>query len=118
MKKYLSILTVLLVISPSIALASWWNPFSWSIWNIFNRENNVAQVINSAVHPTKSNQEIASSTTNETILCNGQYWNKCPDGQLLVCPIDGKTDAYCSVPKTPTTKTSITATPTVKTVAP
>lgn len=29
MKKYLSILLLILFIIPSVALASWWNPFSW-----------------------------------------------------------------------------------------
>ena len=27
------LLTVLII--PSVALAAWWNPFSWSVWNIF-----------------------------------------------------------------------------------
>lgn len=40
MKQYYKFFIILLIISfiiPQIALASWWNPFSWHIWNnIFN----------------------------------------------------------------------------------
>ncbi|MCX6722678.1 MAG: hypothetical protein NT094_01245 [Candidatus Staskawiczbacteria bacterium] len=33
MKKYLLTLLLILFIIPSVALASWWNPFSWKIFN-------------------------------------------------------------------------------------
>src|ERR1035437_9589005 len=33
MKKYLITLLLTVLIIPSIALASWWNPFSWSIFH-------------------------------------------------------------------------------------
>lgn len=43
MKKYFKYLIVILLVSftvPQIAFASWWNPFSWNIWNnIFNTFN-------------------------------------------------------------------------------
>lgn len=39
MKKYITILFLLMFIAPSIALASWWNPFSWfSNWNFVKKE--------------------------------------------------------------------------------
>jgi hypothetical protein len=38
MKKYLITLLLLALITPSVAFASWWNPFSWKI---FNREAEV-----------------------------------------------------------------------------
>lgn len=41
MKKYLSILVLTVFIIPSVAFASWWNPFTWKIWNIFNRSSGV-----------------------------------------------------------------------------
>lgn len=45
MKKYLTILFFLIMfITPSIALASWWNPFSWfSDWS-FNKKETAPQV--------------------------------------------------------------------------
>ena len=33
MKKYLAVLFLIVFIAPSIALASWWNPFSWNIFH-------------------------------------------------------------------------------------
>lgn len=35
MKKILISAVVIVLISPQIAMASWWNPLSWNIWNIF-----------------------------------------------------------------------------------
>lgn len=35
MKKYISILALTIILAPSIALASWWNPFTWSFKNFF-----------------------------------------------------------------------------------
>jgi hypothetical protein len=48
MKKYISVLFVLLVI-PSLAFASWWNPLSW-----FNKKSTIPQVqqVNVATQPT------------------------------------------------------------------
>ncbi len=40
MKKVFKVLIILMVISfivPQIALASWWNPFSWKFWDMFRR---------------------------------------------------------------------------------
>ncbi len=34
MKKSASLFLLIMFISPSIAMASWWNPFSWNVWNI------------------------------------------------------------------------------------
>lgn len=39
MKKYITILFLIAFITPSVALASWWNPFSWfSNWNFVKKE--------------------------------------------------------------------------------
>ena len=35
MNKKLAIVFVALILMPQITLAAWWNPFSWSIWDIF-----------------------------------------------------------------------------------
>ena len=41
MKKYLLALSLIIFVAPSIALASWWNPFSWSI---FHKKETVPQI--------------------------------------------------------------------------
>ncbi len=123
-------LVLLAIIVPQVAFAAWRNPFTWKIFSNFLTTSKI-QTINTPNATTSSGLALApASTTTETVLCNGQYWNKCPAGQLLVCPTDAKIDAYCSVPKTPktsqappTSKTAPTpkapqAIPTVTTTAP
>ena len=44
MKKYLSILFLIAFIIPSIAFASWWNPFTWFQKNTKPIEQSTAQV--------------------------------------------------------------------------
>ncbi len=44
MKKYIVVLLLIVFITPSIALASWWNPFTWKIFN--KKINNIEQVEN------------------------------------------------------------------------
>ena len=38
---FLTILIISLFIIPQITLASWWNPGTWNIWEIFNRKSEV-----------------------------------------------------------------------------
>ena len=38
MKKYIAVLFLIAFIVPSVAFASWWNPFTWNIFSIFNRQ--------------------------------------------------------------------------------
>ena len=45
MKKYILILFLVILIIPSIALASWWNPFSWKIFNKKTQISVVAPII-------------------------------------------------------------------------
>ncbi|MFA5888764.1 MAG: hypothetical protein WCW47_00735 [Candidatus Paceibacterota bacterium] len=41
MRKYLSILVLTIIIIPSVAFASWWNPFTWfNNWAFLHREDN------------------------------------------------------------------------------
>jgi len=45
--KIFKLVTIVLFVSfalPSFALASWWNPISWSVWNIFRPTTHVQQV--------------------------------------------------------------------------
>src|SRR3989344_2382355 len=47
MKSYKQVFVVLAVgffIAPQIAFAAWWNPLSWSVWNIFRPAPKVQQV--------------------------------------------------------------------------
>lgn len=38
MKKYLAILVLGIVVIPQVALAAWWNPFSWHVWSVFRSD--------------------------------------------------------------------------------
>jgi len=60
MKKYYKLFIALLFISfivPQIAFASWWNPFSWNIWNnifsVFNKPQ-VVRIVSPIVSPNDS----------------------------------------------------------------
>jgi len=67
MKKYLLILLLIVFIIPSIALASWWNPFTWS-W--FKKNPQIEQVVPTVNNPViintidKSEQKTTSKITN------------------------------------------------------
>ena len=130
MRKSLYTAIFLVTILPQIAFASWWNPFSWGIFQSVFHSKKETIVIAPEVSSTKSTevpfQAMASSSSSSTApiveesavtLCNGQYYQKCPSGQLLVCPTDSKIDAYCSVPKAPQTRTTQTSEAVPKPVA-
>lgn len=44
MKKYLSVLFLIVFIAPSIALASWWNPLSWNIFSFLHKKEVAPQI--------------------------------------------------------------------------
>lgn len=53
MKKNILIIALIISVAPSIALASWWNPFSWfTNWTFFNKNE------------VKTGQEVVIPTTN------------------------------------------------------
>jgi protein-disulfide isomerase len=58
MKKYTSILLLVVFIVPSIAVASWWNPSSWSIFGfLHNKESSrQTQVVDSKNYEDKINE--------------------------------------------------------------
>jgi hypothetical protein len=56
MKKYLHVLLIAIILTPSIALASWWNPISWFV----NNQPDQTSVI---VSSTSSNFETQKTTT-------------------------------------------------------
>lgn len=43
-KKIFVILAVGIFIAPQVAFAAWWNPLSWSVWNIFNKAPQVSEI--------------------------------------------------------------------------
>jgi ElaB/YqjD/DUF883 family membrane-anchored ribosome-binding protein len=60
MKKYLTIFILTVIIVPSIALASWWNPFSWNwkaLFNFVTREGVQTEI------KTPENKPIENSTS-------------------------------------------------------
>ena len=114
MIKKIFLLVLILLIAPSLAYASWWNPFSWSIFSSVFHSKSQTQVVSGATPPRSpaaveieatTSSPISTTTTpaseSDTILCNGQYYKKCPIEQLQVCPTDTTIDAYCSTPKVP-----------------
>ncbi len=69
MKKYYKFFIILLLVCfivPQIAFASWWNPFSWNIWNnIFHRSDTKTQILENRVKELEdklSDQSTSAST--------------------------------------------------------
>jgi hypothetical protein len=80
MKKYFSILFLIAFIVPSVAFASWWNPFSWKI---FQKKEIVPQVqvetktsdekiteLQKQIEDLKKQQPTSSTTTNTPVVEN------------------------------------------------
>lgn len=64
MKKYLTVLLLLVLIVPSVTFASWWNPFTWKIFSFLKKkEVPPAQLINKDVIKEDSKQ---STNTSES----------------------------------------------------
>ena len=63
MKKYFKYLFVILFICfivPQMALAAWWNPLSWSIWNVFKPQTTTTTA------PVSSSVQTTTTTTPAT----------------------------------------------------
>jgi len=65
MKKTISILVLALII-PQIAFASWWNPFSWKIWNMFNGNDAETQILEDRIKDLEDKLSEVSTSTAET----------------------------------------------------
>ena len=65
MKKIIFFIPVAFLIVPSFALASWWNPFSWDVFNHSNTLPVVAQPVNNKTSVQGSGQ--ASTTPNVVV---------------------------------------------------
>jgi hypothetical protein len=60
------------LVIPQVTFASWWNPFSWNIWNLFNRQNSETQVLENVTKEQQQNPKDnnATTTTNTSIKNN------------------------------------------------
>lgn len=81
MKKYLLVLLLAIFIIPSIAFASWWNPFSWNWFGWFNKNNTVQQTeqITQTQNPnnnTPINQNSNNLSTSPSLSKNQVYSNE------------------------------------------
>ena len=76
MKKTLSIVLSVIAVSiilPSIALAAWWNPFTWNIWKFFPQFNK----------PVKTEViKVATTTNNQTATTTSQKQTNIPAGYV------------------------------------
>jgi len=68
MKKYILILLLITTMVPSVVFASWWNPFSWNLKNVFNYIFNIKkeQVIESPSQKDYINEDELSTTNHNT----------------------------------------------------
>lgn len=95
MKKIYRFASVILLTSfliPSIAMASWWNPFSWNIFSWLFHNSAKTETVQIAT----TTAGVSSSSTK--FYCNGQYIeNTCSSSNLEypVCPKDGSRP-YCT----------------------
>ncbi len=65
MKKYLSVLILTIFIIPSIAMASWWNPFSWNWFGLFNNKDKQTIVAPPVITtPTEKTQPVIITPDN------------------------------------------------------
>lgn len=104
MKKYYKFFIILLIVSfiiPQIALASWWNPFSWNIWNnIFGISHKPQTAITVSTNnpvilentPTKTDtkQESKDQTPSPATTCSPNWkcetWSLCKNSlQTRAC---------------------------------
>lgn len=63
MKKYIIISLLTILVAPSVALASWWNPFTWSI---FHRADTKTQVLENSIKKLGSNLKVATTTVTKS----------------------------------------------------
>lgn len=63
------ILLILILAIPQIALAAWWDPFSWfNNWNFFNKSDNRTQILENRVKELEKKLEDKVSTTTTPVV--------------------------------------------------
>ncbi|MCX6722034.1 MAG: hypothetical protein NTY04_02505 [Candidatus Staskawiczbacteria bacterium] len=66
-KPIILIILVSFLLVPTIAFASWWNPFSWGIWNnIFHKADTKTQILENRVKELES--KLNSATTTKPVI--------------------------------------------------
>ncbi len=71
MKKISQALLVIVIITPSIAYASWWNPLSWlSRWSNLNKPENKTEILEMRIKELEEKLNVSSNatSTNKVIL--------------------------------------------------
>ncbi|MEI6345749.1 MAG: hypothetical protein WCO79_00710 [bacterium] len=63
MKKFLSILVLVVLVTPQVAMAAWWNPFSWSVFQ--KKEANVQQL---EVRIKELEKKLEAASTTEKVV--------------------------------------------------
>jgi len=67
MKKYLLVLLLIVFIIPSVALASWWNPFSWfNSWNFNKTEITTENPVQKIIVPTTVTNDVSDKVVTPT----------------------------------------------------
>lgn len=68
MKKNFALLLLAILISPSVAFASWWNPFSWNIFHFFQKSDDKTQILENRI--SELEQKLASTTSSTNLSKN------------------------------------------------
>ncbi len=78
MKKYIIVLFLTVFIVPSIAFASWWNPFSWKIFNHKTEVSVVAPIPEPVIDNTSANnaEEVQKPKQQPEIIATPKKINK------------------------------------------
>ncbi len=87
LKRVLVLILALGIFAPQLALAVWWNPFSW--FSYWGRENNQAEVLEDI---TTSVVPEATSTSPKTLTQQAYGVVKVVDGDTIDVSIDGKVE--------------------------
>lgn len=82
MKKYLTLLIVLVCLVPYLALASWWNPFSWfNNWSLSNKSEENIQALEKKIEELESRLDVSTTT-----LINTKFYVKYDNARIRSCP--------------------------------
>lgn len=89
MKKYILVLFLIVFIVPSVALASWWNPFSWfNNWS-FHKANTQTQILENRVKELE--KKLENTTATSTIEISNPQQATIKPKPVVSTPISSKT---------------------------
>ncbi|MGD0576923.1 MAG: hypothetical protein ABSA74_02525, partial [Candidatus Staskawiczbacteria bacterium] len=81
--KYFLVAAIVVFVVPQIALAAWWNPFSWSIWNFFNTPTPTQT---GTFYPNTSKNQIKNpSNCKPNWICS---WGPCVNRSQIEVAVD------------------------------